>query len=61
MTVGGGFAFPDALYPIADADSCADVVALAQAMLAGGAHRLFHTPCAAVLAGRARAGLSPYP
>lgn len=31
------FAFPDPLYPIADADSCADVVALAEAILAGGA------------------------
>ena len=35
--MGGAFAFPDALYPIADADSCADVVALAAAILAGGA------------------------
>lgn len=40
MTVGGAFAFPDALYPIADADSGADVVLLAQAMLAGGARLL---------------------
>jgi thiamine-phosphate pyrophosphorylase len=37
---GGGFVFPDPLYPIADADSCADVVALAAAMLAGGARLL---------------------
>lgn len=34
------FAFPDALYPIADADSCADVLALADAILAGGARFL---------------------
>jgi thiamine-phosphate pyrophosphorylase len=34
------FAFPDPLYPIADADSCADVVALAEAILAGGARLL---------------------
>jgi thiamine-phosphate pyrophosphorylase len=34
------FAFPDPLYPIADADSCADVVALAEAILAGGARVL---------------------
>ena len=33
----GAFAFPEPLYPIADADSCADVVALAEAVLAGGA------------------------
>jgi thiamine-phosphate pyrophosphorylase len=31
------FRFPTPLYPIADADSCADVVALAAAMLDGGA------------------------
>ncbi|MFN8641969.1 MAG: thiamine phosphate synthase [Candidatus Binatia bacterium] len=37
---GGGFAFPDALYPIADADSGGDVVALARAILAGGARLL---------------------
>jgi thiamine-phosphate pyrophosphorylase len=36
----GAFAFPDPLYPIADADSCADVVALADAILAGGARLL---------------------
>ena len=41
MSVGGGaFSFPDALYPIADADSCGDVVALATAILAGGARLL---------------------
>ncbi|HSP98483.1 MAG TPA: thiamine phosphate synthase [Candidatus Dormibacteraeota bacterium] len=34
------FAFPDPLYPIADADSCADVVALAEAILAGGSRLL---------------------
>lgn len=34
------FALPDPLYPIADADSCADVVALAEAILAGGARLL---------------------
>lgn len=34
------FAFPEPLYPIADADSCADVVALARAILAGGARIL---------------------
>jgi thiamine-phosphate pyrophosphorylase len=34
------FAFPDALYPIADADSYADVLALAEAILAGGARLL---------------------
>lgn len=34
------FAFPDPLYPIADADSCADVLALAEAILAGGARLL---------------------
>jgi len=34
------FAFPHPLYPIADADSCADVVALAEAILAGGARLL---------------------
>ena len=34
------FAFPDPLYPIADADSCADVVVLAEAILAGGARLL---------------------
>jgi thiamine-phosphate pyrophosphorylase len=34
------FALPDALYPIADADSCADVVGLADAILAGGARLL---------------------
>jgi thiamine-phosphate pyrophosphorylase len=34
------FAFPDPLYPIADADSCADVIALAEAILAGGARLL---------------------
>ena len=37
---GGAFTFPDALYPIADADSCDDVVALATAILAGGARLL---------------------
>lgn len=36
----GVFAFPDPLYPIADADSGADVVALAEAILAGGARLL---------------------
>lgn len=36
----GAFAFPDALYPIADADSCGDPVALARAILAGGARLL---------------------
>jgi thiamine-phosphate pyrophosphorylase len=34
------FTFPDALYPIADAGSCRDVVALAEAILAGGARLL---------------------
>ncbi len=34
------FLFPEPLYPIADADSCADVVALAEAILAGGARFL---------------------
>jgi thiamine-phosphate pyrophosphorylase len=37
---GGAFALPDALYPIADADSSRDVVALAAAILAGGARLL---------------------
>src|SRR5512147_2382596 len=34
------FAFPDPLYPIADAGPGRDVVALAEAMLAGGARLL---------------------
>ncbi len=34
------FRFLDALYPIADADACADVVALGEAILAGGARLL---------------------
>ncbi|MEO8603206.1 MAG: thiamine phosphate synthase [bacterium] len=34
------FRFPDRLYPIADADSCADVVGLAEAIVAAGARLL---------------------
>ncbi|MGD9763062.1 MAG: thiamine phosphate synthase [Candidatus Binatia bacterium] len=34
------FRFPDPLYPIADAGSCADVVALAEAILSAGARLL---------------------
>jgi thiamine-phosphate pyrophosphorylase len=34
------FSFPDPLYPIADADACGDVLALIDAILAGGAQLL---------------------